>query len=277
MRINYRLFAGVGVTTLALALTTAPAHSETPIPTARAILRIPSPTGPFGVGVRSTFLADPARTEPTTGHARTLPISIWYPAAQRTGSEKEAGKAAGKAAPYLSAAVEPVVEKILKLPAGSLTADTHATVNAPASKGFRGVLLLSAGLGLPAAFQTGQVIDLVSRGWVLVTFDHPHDTVAVAQPGGTVITRDLPETAEGGEIAFTQRVLDTSLVVRRLGRLVPGWRVGTPTGMFGHSIGGAAAAEAVRIHPELSAGVNLDGTRAVTSSDWVWTSRSGSC
>jgi pimeloyl-ACP methyl ester carboxylesterase len=259
MTITHRLLAGLGA--LALALTAAPAHATavggTSIDSPAAghapgTLRIPSPTGGFGVGVRSAFLADPARTEPRTGRPRTLPITIWYP------TEKRARP--GRSAPYLSATVEPVVEELLELPAGSLAADTHATTNAPARSSFRGVILMSAGLGLPGAFETGQVIDLSSRGWVVVTFDHPHDTIAVAQPGGTVITRDLPETPEGGEIAFAQRVLDTSLVVRQLGRLVPGWRPGTPTGMFGHSIGGAAAAEAVRLHPVLRAGVDLDGT-----------------
>jgi len=264
MTITHRLFAGLGAAALAMALTVSPARatavSSTAIGTvpatarssATSALRIPSPTGIFGVGVRSAFLADPARTEPRTGRARTLPLTIWYP------TEKRARP--GRSAPYLSGTVEPVVEKLLELPAGSLTADTHATANAPARRSFRGVILMSAGLGLPAAFETGQVIDLAGRGWVVVTFDHPHDTIAVAQPDGTVITRDLPETPEGGEFAFAQRVLDTSLVVRQLGRLVPGWRPSTPTGMFGHSIGGAAAAEAVRLHSVLRAGVDLDGT-----------------
>jgi hypothetical protein len=257
MTITHRLFAGLGTAALGLALAGVPAAGTTlasrpGTATAQATLRIPAPTGPFGVGVRSTFVADPARTDPATGRARTLPITIWYPATHPARP--------GRSAPYLSATVRPVVEEKLELPAGTLTADTHATADAPARKSFRGVILVSAGLGLPAAFETGQVIDLASRGWVLVTFDHPHDTIAVAQPGGTVITRDLPETPEGGEIAFAQRVLDTSVVVHRLGRLVPGWRPSTPTGMFGHSIGGAAAAEAVRIHPVLRAGVDLDGT-----------------
>src|SRR3712207_3556007 len=42
-------------------------------------LAIPQPTGDHPVGVRSTFLEDAARTEPTTGGPRAIPVRVWYP------------------------------------------------------------------------------------------------------------------------------------------------------------------------------------------------------
>src|SRR4051812_496519 len=47
-------------------------------------LSLPAPTGHYPVGARSTFVADPSRSEPATGGVRTLPIRVWYPAAHRS-------------------------------------------------------------------------------------------------------------------------------------------------------------------------------------------------
>src|SRR4051794_41695558 len=47
-------------------------------------LSLPAPTGPWPVGVRSGFLADPTRIDPATGRPRTLPIRVWYPARRAT-------------------------------------------------------------------------------------------------------------------------------------------------------------------------------------------------
>src|SRR4051794_7229636 len=123
-----------------------------------------------------------------------------------------------------------------------------------------GVILVSAGLGEPVALQTAQVIELASRGWVLVTFDHPHDTVVVEQPDGTLIFSDLEASQAAIEAAFEQRVLDVGVVLGELSALLPRRQHPVPVGMFGFSIGGAAAAEAMLRYPRLRAGVDLDGT-----------------
>jgi pimeloyl-ACP methyl ester carboxylesterase len=121
------------------------------------------------------------------------------------------------------------------------------------------VILVSAGLGEPVVLQTAQVIDLASRGWVLVTFDHPHDTYVVEQPDGTLIFSDLEQSLPAIEAAFQQRVLDVGVVLRQLDRLLPAHGHDLPVGMFGFSIGGAAAAESLLRYPRLRAGVDLDG------------------
>ena len=71
----------------------------------------------------------------------------------------------------------------------------------------KGVILVSAGLGEPVALQTAQVIELASRGWVLVTFDHPHDTFVVEQPDGSWHYGFLfsPALTVGGGTAEVQR------------------------------------------------------------------------
>ena len=40
-------------------------------------LSIPRPTGAHAVGVRSTFVFDRARTEPTMGSPRAIPARVW--------------------------------------------------------------------------------------------------------------------------------------------------------------------------------------------------------
>jgi pimeloyl-ACP methyl ester carboxylesterase len=218
--------------------------------TAELRLALPAPTGSFAIGVRSQFLSDPSRVDPTTGSPRALPVRVWYPARDTVSRPT---------ARYLSAAVQQVAEQVVGVPAGTFDVDTRAAIDTPMGRHIRGVILVSPGLGNLVAFSTAQVIDLASRGWVLVTFEHPHDTYVVEQPDGTLIFSDPADTEAHIEAAFAQRVLDVGVVLDHLSELVPGVRPATPVGMFGHSLGGAAAAEAMLRYPRLRAGVNLDG------------------
>ena len=217
---------------------------------AAAQLSLPAPTGPWPIGVRSGFLADASRIDPATGKPRTLPIRVWYPARH---------PAIGRPAPYFSAPVQRAVEQEVGVPTGTFDLDTHASADAPMRRHIKGVILVSAGLGEPVALQTSQVIELASRGWALVTFDHPHDTFVVEQPDGTLIFSDLEPSLPAIEAAFEQRVLDVGVVLGELATLLPRQHA-VPVGMFGFSIGGAAAAESLLRYPRLQAGVDLDGT-----------------
>lgn len=208
-------------------------------------LSIPRPTGRDPVGVRSAFLHDPARTEPTTGGPRAIPVRVWYPARRRQGSS----------APYFSAPVQSAIEQGIGAPAGLFDIDTHATLDAPARRHVRGVLLFTGGFAVPFALYTGLITELASRGYAIVAFDHPHETFVVEQPDGSLITRDLPDDAA----AFETRLRDIGVVLGALEDLVPRARPRTPIGIFGHSNGGKAAAAAISRHPQIRAGVNLDG------------------
>jgi hypothetical protein len=221
-------------------------------------LSIPRPTGRHPVGVRSTFAYDSARTEPTTGGRRAIPVRVWYPANHRH----------GPSAPYLSAPVQPVIEQAISAPAGLFDIDTHAIVDAPARRRVRGVLVFTGGFAVPVALYTGLIAELASSGYVVVAFDHPHETFVVEQPDGSVIPNDLPDDAGPGRDCstspsacpvFEARLLDIGVVLGALEDLFPQARPRTPIGIFGHSNGGAAAGVAMRRYPQLGAGVNLDG------------------
>ena len=87
-----------------------------------------------------------------------------------------------------------------------------------------------------------------------MTFEHPHDTYVVEQPDGALIFSDPADTEAHIEAAFAQRVLDVGVVLDHLSALVPQVPA-APVGMFGHSLGGATAAEAMLLYPRLRAGM----------------------
>ena len=73
-----------------------------------------------------------------------------------------------------------------------------------------------------------------------------------------MIPNDLADDGVAGA-AFQDRLRDISAVLDAIGELVPQTRSHTPIGIFGHSNGGAAAGLAIARHPQIRAGVNLDG------------------
>jgi alpha-beta hydrolase superfamily lysophospholipase len=125
------------------------------------------------------------------------------------------------------------------------------------------VILVEPGYGALVALQTGQITDLASRGYAVLAMDHPHESFVVEQPNGTLIFSDLAIAP-----AFQARVRDATAVLDKLRRLVPQANAHTPVLMFGHSLGGAAAAQTMLQDARVIAGVDLDGTlfgRVVTA------------
>lgn len=226
-------------------LQTAPA-SDTLRANLRKTLRVPAATGPYAVGVRTTFVRDPSRIDPETQLPRALPTWVYYPAFATPKA---------RPAPYFSETLRALFESDLGWPAGTLDVDTGVLLDARPRPDFRGVLLVSGGWATPVVFETALMAELASQGWVLVAFDHPHDTARVEQPNGHVISGQLDSTQ-----GFLERVPDVGVVLAHLSELVPGVRSSTPIAMWGHSLGGATAVEALRVYPRLWAAVDVDGT-----------------
>jgi predicted dienelactone hydrolase len=96
---------------------------------------------------------------------------------------------------------------------------------------------------------------------VVVAIDHPHDAGIVEFPDGHVVVAGPPLDVTA---ALTVRVADTRFVLTQLARLGrSGVFLGhldlARVGMFGHSLGGAAAASTMFIDPRIRAGADLDG------------------
>jgi alpha-beta hydrolase superfamily lysophospholipase len=139
------------------------------------------------------------------------------------------------------------------------------------------VVLYSPGLGGTRDSSTVLVEELVSRGYMVATIDHVHDSGAVEFPDGRVevgsLTPDVAAQSVAVRVADTRFVLNTLRALNAGGnpdaehRPLPNGLRGalnlSVVGMFGHSLGGATAAEAMFEDRRIKAGVNLDGTLSV--------------
>lgn len=165
-----------------------------------------------------------------------------------------------------------VYEQFYNLPSGAIyNMQTNSHTGAPirSCDSIRAVLF-SPGYGVPRRFYTTFAEDLASHGYLVVTLDHPHDGSVVEFPDGTIVYTDLTVDMEDPASALRMldiRVKDTIFTMDQLrGNLtkaIPGVRTRlriTDIGMFGHSFGGATAAEVMRIDSRIHGGIDLDGT-----------------
>ncbi|MFB7469678.1 alpha/beta hydrolase family protein [Kitasatospora sp. NPDC056184] len=259
----------------------APASAAPAATVHRAGAALPRPTGPYPVGTTALRLVDPGREDPwKPGRARELMISLWYPATRPASG--------GERAPYMVPSAGrhfggPDGAAVFTYGAAPDRTDwtwvrTHARPDAPPllGAGPRPVVLWSAGLGDPRTWGTGLVEDLASRGYVVVTVDHPYEASEVAFPDGRLATSVFPALAArpgldigallreamAVRVADTRFVLDELAALRTDGRL-PAALAGSldlgRIGMVGHSAGGFTAAQAMHDDPRIKAGVNLDG------------------
>ena len=100
-----------------------------------------------------------------------------------------------------------------------------------------------------AELYTGLTEDLASHGYVVVAIDHPHDAAIVQFPDGHVV---IPSSQMDITRALEVRVADTVFLLNELARLTrSGAFAGrldlSRVGMFGHSLGGAAAASTMLV------------------------------
>ncbi|WP_207400710.1 alpha/beta hydrolase family protein [Actinomadura roseirufa] len=243
-------------------------------PEGQVNLTLPPPTGAHAIGTTSLHLVDHARQDPWTSSTRELMISVWYPSRSGEGHRR---------APWLP----PAASRLYKQQVGeqlrtsldevALPA-THAGWNAPVAAGRRHpVVLFSPGYNSIRALNTALVEDLASRGYVVVTIDHTHEAPIVEFPHGRLELGRAPRDPEE-DIARIMRVRrdDTRFVLdeitalntggnpdaghRRLPRGLGGSLDLSRIGMFGHSLGGATAAEVMARDPRVLAGADLDGS-----------------
>ncbi|MET8973290.1 alpha/beta hydrolase family protein [Streptomyces hydrogenans] len=239
----------------------------------REPLRLPAPTGPYGVGSSVLHLVDRSRTDPWVPEAdgRQLMVTLHYPAARpATG-----GHTPGRPAPYatreearlLLDAIQvddpSSVAKLARIPA-------HSAVDVRPAPGRHPLVVLSPGFGMPRFTLTGLAVDLASRGYVVASLDHAYESSGTSVPGRpalTCVACKIMEESGGtkGPVVTAARAADTRFVLDRLTGPRPAWRyAGTidreRIGMAGHSVGGASAATAMAGDRRIDAGVNMDGT-----------------
>jgi predicted dienelactone hydrolase len=242
-------------------------------------LSLPTPTGPYTVGRVVYHWVDDSRPDilaPAAGLKRELMVWVWYPAAPRSGA---------KVAEYLPApwraALEPIQGVLMggfftRDPTVVRTSSVSDADVAPSQRPFP-VLLMKSGIGALATDYTAIAEDLASHGYVVVGSDSPHSTVVVVFPDGRVATRTpagRPDRvpSPGDRDPEVHRVVnvwsaDTRFELDQLERLNADDSTGRfrgrldlgAVGAFGHSFGGATAAQFCHDDPRCKAGIDLDG------------------
>ncbi|MGH9423670.1 MAG: alpha/beta hydrolase family protein, partial [Thermoanaerobaculia bacterium] len=238
----------------------------------------PAPTGSFAVG-RTTFdWADDAHTDPlapTPGTKREVLVWIWYPAAAGPSATVD---------DYMPTSMRVADERpgIAVRILGLLTRDSskvhgHSLRNAAVSTGVQSfpVILMRGGASAGVLNYSTLAEDLASHGYIVAGIDAPYRTNRVVFPDGRKIARapaNNPELYSGKEFERVGNKLlaawtaDMSFVLDRLARLnsEPSGKFNgrldmTRVGAFGHSFGGAQAAQFCSEDSRCKAAIDIDG------------------
>ncbi len=242
---------------------------------------LPAPAGPYAVGRVEYDWVDPARAEtfgPGHDGKRELDVWVWYPAAPAAGNAAPA--------PYLPPAwraaraqsQQPAALAQLLLQDLSVV-QPHAMLGAPLAiaPAPYPVLVLQPGLGPILPDYTTLAEDLASRGYVVVGSTPTYSSAVVVFPDGRVVPgADAANVGDLATPAEAQQILDKliqvwaaddSFVLNQVTALNQSDPDGRFTGQldlnhvgfWGHSFGGAAAAETCHLDSRCLAGLNLDG------------------
>ena len=237
------------------------------------------PTGPFVVGRTILRWMDRSRREdalPNVDMRREVVAFVYYPASA-TGSWADYY-------PGLTGLGATPDTKILEKHFGSAwpavsagLVRSHAYEDAPFlnGPGLCPVLVFSPGGGAPLAAYSVQLEEMASHGYVVVGLEHPYDTALIIQPGHRLIPfidrmpHETAQTAAWLE-ADVQQVLrwvaDTKFALDEIQNLSQ--RRDTPffghldlsrIGVYGHSLGGMAAARLCQTDSRIHACLNQDG------------------
>ena len=250
------LTKALAVAVFAGLLTATPANAADPP-------HLPTPTGPYPVGVTSLYLKDESRQDPwvPSAGARELMVSLWYPAQSR-GTRR---------APYLTAEESELVLRgtgVTDVPYDALSRTRTNAYTDVAPAGRRHTLplvVLSPGFTWPRSSLTALAEELASRGHVVAGIDHTYENFAMTFPDGRLVTCAACEldVDDFGTAAVESRARDVSFVLDELtgprsrwGALIDPSRIA----MAGSSLGGASVAETALTDRRITAGANLDGT-----------------
>ncbi|MGA5196276.1 alpha/beta fold hydrolase [Streptomyces exfoliatus] len=227
-------------------------------------LRLPAPTGPYPVGATVRHLVDHSRNDPWVPGigVRELMVTVLTPAVPGgRGFPRMPQLTPGAAALFTQ--LGPLIRPHLPRAGVDWAATlTHARIGAPPLHppllGRRPVLLYSPGGGDSRAMGSSLAIDLASYGWTVVTVDHPGDASEVEFPTARPGRERVRETALRPDMdaatfrtVVDTRVADLRFVLDALGL--------DRVGLYGHSAGGTAVAQALHEDRRIAAAAVLEG------------------
>jgi pimeloyl-ACP methyl ester carboxylesterase len=239
------------------ALGTSPALGTTRA--AAPLLRLPAPNGPCSVGASVCHLLDTSRNDPWAPAigVRELMITVLRPAAPGHHRLPRAPQMTPGAAAHFGE-LAPLLHPLPAAGVDWATTLTHARAGAPPLPGRRPVLLYSPGGGDPRTLGSSLAVDLASYGWTVVLVDHPGDASEVEFPDERPGRERVRPTALFGppdaatfRTMIDTRVADLRFVIDALGL--------DRVGVYGHSAGGTAAAQALHEDRRIAAAIDLEG------------------
>ncbi len=228
---------------------------------------LPKPTGPYATGTRVEHLIDPVRMETHVAglaRRREIMVQMWYPATPN--HEPLASYRRGSETTWLSSYM------------GVLRTHSYENAAVATSGAPFPVLLFNPAWAGHRTQNTYQVEDLASHGFIVVGIDHTYNSGPVAFPDGRVIQptdghdiSDFEATTVEQQYAFGAKEVDIEaaddvLVLNTLSAANSDSRSpwfhrvdADDAGAFGHSFGGAVAAEVCYQDPRVKAALNEDG------------------
>ena len=248
---------------------------STAVPALLPVPSIPKPGGPLQVGTTSFELIDTSRRELYSGsdEPRSFMVQIWYPAVPKPEDQP---------APWMSRAdiYGPAISTFLKLPSFFLNhlslAKTPAFLDSPiaGTETPYPVILFSHGWDGFSGQNTGQMIQLASRGFFVVAVNHTYGAVATVFPDGRIAYNNPEALPEGipdaeyeaaarklvdqwaGDLSFT---LD-QLHLRNADAADPYYSKldFNRVGVYGHSTGGGAAIQFCGSDPRCTSLLGMD-------------------
>jgi predicted dienelactone hydrolase len=243
----------------------------------RTAVTLPTPTGPFAVGRATHAWADDASTDtlaPVRDTRRELVVWIWYPSAVGQPATMD---------DYLPAPWRDAFDRqgsalfrFLTRDLSLVQAHSARSPDVSAQQPSYPVVIMRGGASANVTNYSTLAEDLASHGYFVVGVDAPYRTNVVVFPDGRVMRRTAennPELCSGPEQArCLNRLLaawtaDIAFVLDRLGQLNTSDPSGTFTGrldltrvgVFGHSFGGAQAAQFCHEDSRCKAGIDVDG------------------
>jgi dienelactone hydrolase len=246
----------------------------------RTELTLPTPTGPFAVGRVIYDWTDSATSDslaPAPGTKRELLVWIWYPSAPAHSAAMIDDYVPAKMRPNGDYESGPLLFRVLTRDPSRVHGHSLRNSNVSPQQRSYPVAIMRAGASAQVVNYSTLAEDLASHGYVVVGFDAPYRTNVVVFPDGRVMTRrpeNNPELAIGA--ADSARLInkllsawtgDIAFVLDRLQRLNASDSSGRFTGrldmarigVFGHSFGGAAAAQFCHDDSRCKAGIDIDG------------------
>ncbi|PFR37787.1 alpha/beta hydrolase family protein [Bacillus thuringiensis] len=240
------------------------------LPLLMPVFSFEEPTGPHKIGTKLYHWVDHQRKEPYSKNPndrRELMVQIWYPAAEKSKGDPE---------PYIRNINElsKGLEKTLSIPAFAFShmelVKSHSFMDLQLSdsENHYSILLFSHGFNGFRYQNTFQVEELASQGYIVLSIDHTFDAAATVFPDGrTAYVQPINLTDEGdSHIKLWEE--DVSFVLNQIEKLnqndetsfFTGRLDTSRIGMFGHSYGGATAAQILAKDSRVKAAINMDGT-----------------